>query len=457
MEIADFENNTNSELTNPTEQKLPNSKEAEEYVLGCIILDYNVADEVLNVINSKDFFHPSNRVIMEIIESLFSENKVIDHTTVVSELQRTGKLEIAGGLQHIADIVAHIPDVANIDAYVELIQDHSLERQMYSVCEKIRKNIVEGKYTHRELMQDSEKRFFNIVNGQNVDDFKRIDLLTDDVISIIENNKNSEGGLIGIDTGIPKLNQLTNGFKRAELVILAARPAVGKSALALNFARAACLAHKKVVYFSLEMGHDQLLMRMIATQSGVDLSSITSGKLSDDEMAMILQSKMTLDKFPLYIDQSSTSNVRDIKSKCQKLYREGNLDLIIIDYLQLLVSGDKNVGNSVQEVTKISRSLKQMAIQFGVPVIALSQLSRDIEKREDNKPVLADLRDSGSIEQDADMVMFLYRENPKKDADDTTKVVQSAKTKLLLAKNRQGQTGEVDLMFKGKNSQFIPL
>ena len=171
-------------------------------------------------------------------------------------------------------------------------------------------------------------------------------------------------------------------------------------------------------------------------------------------MALILQAKVVLDKYQLYIDQSSTNNVRDIKAKCQKLHREGNLDLIIIDYLQLLVSGDKNAGNNVQEVTKISRALKQMAIQFGVPILALSQLSREIEKRDDKKPVLADLRDSGSIEQDADIVMFLYRENDKREGD-TSKIIQSAKTKLLVAKNRQGRTGEVDLMFKGKFSQFI--
>lgn len=437
--------------------KLPCSREAEDYILGCVIIDYSIADEVLNSVTSKDFYYPDNRTLMEAIESLFEENKIIDHTTVVAELERTNKLELAGGLEHISEIMGSIPGVANIDAYLNLIQETSMERQMVKACEKIRENILTGKEPHRELVQHSEKEFFDVINGQNSDDFKRIDALTEGVIKIIETNKNKEGGLIGIDTGFSKLNTITNGFKKSELIILAARPAVGKSAFALNVAAAACKSKKHVVLFSLEMGHDQLLMRMLSAYSGVDLGKITSGKLSDDEMASLLMAKTALDKYGMYIDQSSTSNVRDIKSKCQKLYREGHLDLIIIDYLQLLVSGDKNVGNGVQEVTKISRALKQMAIQFNIPVLALSQLSRDIEKREDKKPVLADLRDSGSIEQDADIVMFLYRENPRKDSEDTTKVVQSAKTMLLVAKNRQGQTGEVPLIFKGKNSQFTEI
>ena len=434
--------------------KMPSSREAEDYIVGCVLIDSSISDEVLNSLNPSDFYFPDNRTLMEVIETLADEQKDINSVTVINELNRIGKLEMAGGYDHISEILNNIPSTANIDSYINVIQEASIERQLANACDKVRSDILKGKYVHRELMQNSERTLFDIINGQNTDDFKKVNLLTDEVIDIIESNKEKEGGLIGIDTGFTGLNNITNGLKKSELVILAARPAVGKSAFALNVAAAACKAKKHVVLFSLEMGHGQLLMRMLATQSNVDLSSITSGNLTDEQMALILQAKVVLDKYQLYIDQSSTNNVRDIKAKCQKLHREGNLDLIIIDYLQLLVSGDKNAGNNVQEVTKISRALKQMAIQFGVPVLALSQLSREIEKRDDKKPVLADLRDSGSIEQDADIVMFLYRENDKREGD-TSKIVQSAKTKLLVAKNRQGRTGEVDLMFKGKFSQFI--
>ncbi|MBQ7275931.1 MAG: replicative DNA helicase [Bacilli bacterium] len=434
--------------------KMPSSREAEDYIVGCILIDSSIADEVLNSLTAADFYYPDNRTLMEVIEILADEQKDINSVTVINELNRISKLEMAGGYDHISEILNNIPSTANIDSYINVIQEASVERQLANACDKVRSDILKGKYVHRELMQNSERALFDIINGQNTDDFKKVNLLTDEVIEVIENNKENEGGLIGIDTGFEELNKITNGFKKSELIILAARPAVGKSAFALNVAAAACKTKKHVVLFSLEMGSGQLLMRMLASQSGVDLSRITSGNLDDEQMALILQAKVVLDKYQLYIDQSSTNNVRDIKAKCQKLHREGNLDLIIIDYLQLLVSGDKNVGNIVQEVTKISRALKQMAIQFGVPVLALSQLSRDIEKRPDKKPVLADLRDSGSIEQDADIVMFLYRENDKKE-EDTSKIIQSAKTKLLVAKNRQGRTGEVNLMFKGKYSQFI--
>ncbi len=238
------------------------------------------------------------------------------------------------------------------------------------------------------------------------------------------------------------------------LIILAARPSIGKSTFALNLASNICEGKKNVAYFSLEMGHDQLIMRLLSTYSGINLSKIVSGDLTDDDMQLILQAKNKINKFGLYIDQSSTSNLRDIKVKCQKLYRENKLDMIIIDYLQLLSSGE-NRSNRVDEVSKISRGLKEMARMFGVPVLALSQLSRDIEKREDKRPVLADLRESGSIEQDADIVMFLHRELPKKDSgEDTTKVVYSAKTEVIIAKNRQCMTGSFTLFFKGANSIF---
>ena len=283
----------------------------------------------------------------------------------------------------------------------------------------------------------------------------RVDLLTDSVIDIIEENRNKDGNLVGIDTGFPDLNNMTSGFKKNELIILAARPSIGKSTLALNFAANACRNKKHVALFSLEMGHDQLIMRLLSTYSGLPLNKIVSGKLTDEEMRLLMQARTTINKFPLYIDQSSTTNIRDIKAKCLKLKKEGHLDFIIIDYLQLLGSGE-NLRNRVDEVSKISRALKEMARTFEIPVLALSQLSRNLEQREDKRPVLADLRESGSIEQDADIVMFLHRDTPKKqEGEDTTKVVRSAKTELIIAKNRQGATGSCDLIFKGAQSVFV--
>lgn len=434
--------------------KKPSSFEAESYIIGCLILYPEIADDVMNQISSSDFYYKDNYTIMEAIETLYNNHTIIDQVTVVDELKKNNKLEAAGGIDNIYSIIANIPSTANVDAYTYLINQKSTERKLFDVVDGIREDILKGNYEHEDLMIRSENRFSEVVKDQSKEEFKRIDLLTDDIITLIEENKERDSNLVGIDTGYPGLNKLTSGFKKGELIILAARPSIGKSTFALNLASNMCEKKSNVAYFSLEMGHDQLIMRLLSTFSGVNLTKIVSGDLSEEDMQLILQAKNKINKFGLYIDQSSTSNLRDIKVKCQKLYRENKLDAIMIDYLQLLSSGE-NKSNRVDEVSKISRGLKEMARMFGVPVLALSQLSRDIEKREDKRPVLADLRESGSIEQDADIVMFLHRETPKKDSgEDTTKMVYSAKTEVIIAKNRQGMTGSFNLIFKGGNSVF---
>ena len=431
---------------------LPSSKDAERYVLGALLVEKNVMEEVLTVIRSEDFYYSNHQVLMKAIEDVYRVRQSVDYVTVVDELKRTNKLEAAGGLDYIYDIVTEYPGAYHLDDNVNLVNEKSFERSLFDVVNKIRENIISGAFNHADLVVNSEKIFTDLMKRQSKSDFSRIDLLTDDILSIIEENQKLEGGIVGLDTGYPKLNEMTHGFKSGELIILAARPSVGKSTLALNIAEEMCKNKKNVAFFSLEMGHDQLIMRMLSTFSGVDLSKVIGGNLTNDEMAMVIRAKNDIDQLPLYIDQASTSTLRDIKMKCQKLYRENKLDCIIIDYLQLLSSGEKK-SNRVDEVGTISRGLKEMARQFNVPVLALSQLSRNIEQRDkDNQvPRLSDLRESGSIEQDADIVMFLHREPNKQELDQT---FRSAKTTVFIAKNRQGVTGEFDLIFKGNNSVF---
>ncbi len=434
--------------------KIPHSDEAERYILGCMLIDQSIIDQTISEISSEDFYSRPNKNVMLAIETLVKNNTIVDYTTVLDELKRLNLLKATGGNDYLYALMESVPTVANIEAYLTILHDKSLERKLYEVVNQIASNILKGDDNLTDLLAKSEKSFSDVINRQKVSDFKRIDLLTDSVISIIEENKNKDGNLVGIDTGYADLNKMISGFKKNELIILAARPSIGKSTLALNFAANACKNKKHVALFSLEMGHDQLIMRLLSTYSGISLSKLVSGDLTDEEMRLLMQARTTVNKFPLYIDQSSTTNLRDIKAKCLKLHREGHLDFIIIDYLQLLSSGENRLSR-VEEVSKISRGLKEMARFFEIPVLALSQLSRNIETREDKRPVLADLRESGSIEQDADIVMFLHRDTPKKqEGEDTTKVFRSAKTELIVAKNRQGSTGSVNLIFKGAQSVF---
>ena len=436
-------------------RKFPYSEEAERYILGCMMLDPSIVDQVLTEITSNDFHVRANKNVMIAIETLVKNSEIVDQLTVYNELQRSNTLEATGGIDYLYSLLDSVPSIANIEVYLNILHEKSLERKLLEVVNKIGADILKGDDHINDLIVKSEKQIMDVINGQKVSDFKRIDLLTDSVIEIIEENKNKEGNLVGLDTGYPDLNNLTSGVKKNELIILAARPSIGKSTLALNFAANACKNKKHVALFSLEMGHDQLIMRLLSTYSGLPLNKIVSGKITDEEMRLLMQARTTINKFPLYIDQSSTTNLRDIKAKCLKLKKEGHLDFIIIDYLQLLSSGE-NLKNRVEEVSKISRGLKEMARTFEIPVLALSQLSRSLEQREDKRPVLADLRESGSIEQDADIVMFLHRDTPKKqEGEDTTKVVKSAKTELIIAKNRQGATGSCGLIFKGAQSVFV--
>ena len=399
-------------------KKFPFSEEAERYILGCMMIDPTIVDQILSEITSDDFYVRSNKNVMVAIETLAKNNTTIDQLTVYNELIRLNTLEATGGIDYLYSLVEGVPSIANVEVYLNVLHEKTLERKLLEVVNKIGDNILKGDDNLSDLLVNSEKQFMDVINRQRVSDFKRIDLLTDSVIDIIEENKNKEGNLVGLDTGFAELNKLTSGFKKNELIILAARPSIGKSTLALNFAANVCRNKKHVALFSLEMGHDQLIMRLLSTYSGLPLNKIVSGDLNDEEMRLLMQARTTINKFPLYIDQTSTTNLRDIKAKCQKLKREGHLDFIIIDYLQLLSSGENKL-NRVEEVSKISRALKEMARLFEIPVLALSQLSRNIEQREDKRPVLADLRESGSIEQDADVVMFLHREVPKKQEGET--------------------------------------
>ena len=453
--------------TNDMQENLlrrPSAIEAEGYIIGCMLLYPDVVEDILSRLRAIDFADERNKVIFEAIEALSERKAYVDQTTLVNELEIENNLNRVGGIDYIYNLVASVPSSANIDAYTQLVNEKSMERRLFDCVDKIRDDILKGNTNHDDLMIRAENEFNYAINDTRGNNLTRVDNLTEKVLDIIEENKKNEGHLVGVDTGYKMLNEYTSGLKKGELIILAARPSIGKSTFALNVATHVASTKdngrdRGVAFFSLEMGYDQLIMRMLATYSKVDLRRIVSGDLTNEEMTLLEVARNKINKLHLYFDEASNTTLRYIKLQCQKLKRENKLDLIVIDYLQLLNSGEKETsGNRTEYVAKLTRGLKEMARSFEVPVIALSQLSRHIETREDKTPVLSDLRESGNIEQDADIVMFLHRDSPKKDdssGPDTTRMVYSAKTELIIAKNRQGATGRFNLIFKGATSEFM--
>ncbi len=436
------------------QRQIPSSREAENYVLGSVLIENRLVSEVVSQLDYTDFYFQENINIMNAIIALDKAKKEIDVSSVIEYLKQKGLYEATGGGEYLFELMDAIPSVANVAAYIQIIKEKSVERELLRKMQELSNQILDRKLSFEEIIDTAERNIIETLNKRKTVDLIRIDNVTDKVLSNIDRNKQKTGDtLTGLDTGFKALNKLTFGFQKGELIILAARPGIGKSAFALNVATNACeLMDAHVAFFSLEMGIDQLLMRLYSSHSGLTLNKIRSGKLNETEMASLYAAKTKLDRFNLYLDEAGATDVEELVTVCRKLKRDGKLDLVIIDYLQLLTTRRRTM-NRVDEVSKISRQLKMMSRELDVPVLALSQLSRLIEQRENKRPILSDLRESGSIEQDADIVMFLHRE-PAKGDEDTTRKFRNVQTELIVAKNRQGVTDSIRLVFKGAYSMF---
>lgn len=436
-------------------ERIPFNLEAENYIIGCLFVDPNLVGAVITRVSAEDFYRAENKNIMNAIINLYRRGEEIEPLKALEELKRLKLLEASGGNQYLFEIIETLPTTANIDSYLEILEEKSLLRQFYNATGLIGKEIIEGKEDFSVLGERALKRLNDLVEKRRTGDIKKIHRFTPEVIDIIEKNAQKTGTVIGLDTGFEELNKFTFGFQKGELVILAARPSIGKSALALNIASNACRnVGANVAFFSLEMGIDQLIMRLFSSFSGLSINKIRSGNLNQNEMSTLLLARSSVDHLNLYLDEASSSTLNDIKAKCIKLKREGKLDLVVIDYLQLIYVPEIR-ANRVEKVGEISRGLKLLARELEVPVLALSQLSRSAEQ--EGYPLLSHLRESGSIEQDADIVMFLHREQHGKDGEIDglpQKRLANYNTKLIIAKNRQGATGEIDLIFKGAQSTF---
>lgn len=445
----------------PSYENLYNNT-AERYVLGSILIDNNVINGVSGKLDIRDFYNEDNRKVYEAMLNLFKRDLAVELLLVIDELKRLNLTLTIDPKEYLLGLTDEVPTTASTDLYVNLVKDKAIERELHRVFNELNSDILSSKLEFNELLDKTEDAVLDLIKKRRTSELLTIEKAATRVYETIEKYNNEFGDVKGIPTGYPALDRATLGLQKGDLIILAARPSVGKSAFALNLAINACRSSDvSVAFFSLEMSIEQLMMRLFSYEGAIQMSKIQKGELSDQEMIILGRARQKLSSYHLYFDESNSSNIYDIRSKCRQLKQSGHLDLVIIDYLQL-ISGDGK-GSRQEEVAAISRSLKILAKELEVPVVALSQLSRSVETREDKRPVLSDLRESGSIEQDADIVMFLYRPEEKKSEGAEEEVVEASNVgpdttekqiELIIAKNRQGALNDIRYNFFPAECRF---
>lgn len=437
-------------------RKMPQNIEAEMSVISACFLMPSAADKVCENLTADMFFSEANKKIFEAIFNLHENKKPIDYTTMTNELEKNNTLALIGGIEYLGDVVDAIVSAANLEYYINIVQEKYLRRRLIEVSTNITTSAYEEASETNEVIENAEKQLFAVTKERKAGEFKSISEVLRTTQARIEYLAKNGSAITGLPTGFTELDMMTSGLHENELIIIAARPAMGKTAFVLNLAiNAALSTPKAVAIFNLEMGAEQLAERMIGSVGGIDMKRLKTGQLDDKDWQKVNEAMSELGETNIYIEDTSGITVGDIRAKCRRLYSsESGLGLVIIDYLQLIQGGARYAGNRQQEVSEISRSLKTMAIELKVPVIAAAQLSRAVELREDKRPIMSDLRESGSIEQDADIVAFLYRDdyyNPDKhDLSSSTSV-----TEFIVGKHRGGNTGTVELLFEKNFSNFM--
>ncbi|GMR70123.1 replicative DNA helicase [Aerococcus viridans] len=440
----------------------PQSIEAEQAVLGAILLDSDVFISVLEYVSADDFYSRANQLIFEAMEELNRDDEAIDALTVQQKLNNMHMLENVGGYEYIFQLANDTPTAANAEYYARIVEEKSLLRKLIQASNKIARESFEQEESVSVILDEAEKSILNVAENRNRNGFIHIrDVVFESMQNLDDLSKNGQD-VTGIPTGYPDLDAMTAGLQPEELIILAARPAVGKTAFALNIAQNVATKQDGVVaVFSLEMGAGSLVNRMICAEGSINAGHLRTGQLTEDEWSDLIVASGALSEADIYIDDTPGIRVTEIRSKSRRLLKErGRLDLIVIDYLQLIEGSGKRNENRQQEVSDISRQLKKIAKELHVPVIALSQLSRGVEQRQDKRPVLSDIRESGSIEQDADIVAFLYRddyyERGEGEDDDggSEPRLEDNIVEVIIEKNRSGARGTVKLIFTKEFNKF---
>lgn len=436
-------------------RKMPQNLEAEMSILSGCLLMKSAADKVCEEMIPDMFFSDANRKIFEAIYNLHEAKKPIDMTTLTNELEKNNTLALIGGMEYLSEVVDAIVSAANLEYYINIVQEKYLRRRLIEVSTNITTSAYEEETNTSDVIDNAEKQIFTVTKERKASELKSISEVLRSTQERLEFLAQNGSAITGLPTGFTDLDILTSGLHENELIIIAARPAMGKTAFALNLAvNAALSTPKAVAIFNMEMGAEQLAERMIASVGGIDQNKLKTGRLDDKDWQKVNEAMSELGETNLYIEDISGITVGDIRAKCRRLATsEKGLALVLIDYLQLIQGSSRYAGNRQQEVSEISRSLKTMALELKVPVIALAQLSRNVELREDKRPIMSDLRESGSIEQDADIVAFLYRDdyyNPdSKNLSSNTSI-----TELIIGKHRSGNTGTVELLFEKNLSNF---
>ena len=432
---------------------LPQKLDAEQALLGCMLIDEKVPMTILSELKSEDFYSNAHKSIFEAMFTVYKKNMPIDFVTVTDELDNQGILNEVGSVAYITSLTNAVPSSANFKHYAELIKRDSMLRKLIAGGQAI----VEHSFNTEdktEAMTFAEKTIFDLSQNEETSHLTSAETALNEVINKFETIEKDKSSLAGIKTGFYGLDLLTNGLQKSDLILLAARPAVGKTSLAMNIVNNIALNGGSCAIFSLEMSAAQLMQRAICSTAMVSMSKALKGELSSKEWKLLLEAKDKLSKAKIYIDDSALNTPVDILSKCRRIKREHGLDVVMIDYLQLMSSGNKRTDNRQTEVSEISRNLKIAAKELNVPIICLSQLSRAVEGRKGNRPMLSDLRESGAIEQDADIVMFIH--NPDKYLEDDNAIKQGI-VELIVAKHRNGPTDTIKLKFISEHTTFCNL
>ena len=416
-----------------------------------MLTDKDATIAAVEVLKEEDFYREDNKMIYRAILNLYNRAEPIDIITLKAELTSMGKFEAVGGLEYLADLPEKVPTTANVDKYINIVKEKSILRNLIKTANEIITLGYDPTEEVEDIMDAAEKKIFNIMQSKNQKGYTPIKDVLIETFAELEKLYNQKQHITGIPTGFADLDYKTAGLHGSDLILVAARPAMGKSAFALNIAANAALRAKvPVAIFSLEMSKEQMVNRILCSEAMVDSNKVRTGKLDEQDWGKLAATLGPLSESEIYIDDTPGISVMEIRAKCRKLKLEKNIGLVVIDYLQLIQGTNKRVGSREQEISEISRSLKILAKEIDVPVIALSQLSRAPEQRPDHRPMLSDLRESGAIEQDADIVMFLYRDDYYNEDSEKKNIAE-----VILAKHRAGSTGTVELLWLGNYTKFV--
>ena len=427
----------------------PHSAEAEQTVLASALIDHIAVEKIVNLLNADDFYFEANKEIFDSIRQVHIENIPVDAVTVTEELKKRGKVDYIGGYEYLAKLTDNIITSKNVEAYCNIIREKATLRRLIMASNEIIEKGYNENDDVQKIIELAESRIFSISQNRSVNSFSEIKDVLMDLFNTLEERAMNRGSITGLTTGYDDLDRMTSGLQKSDLILLAARPSMGKTALALNISMNAVKTGASVALFSLEMSKEQYVQRILSMESMVDSSKLRTGNLDDDDWTRLISTMSTISNYNVFIDDTAAISVFEIMSKCRRLKMEKGLDLIVVDYLQLMSDGT-NTSNRQQEISNISRGLKALAREMDCPVLALSQLSRAPELRQDHRPIMSDLRESGAIEQDADIAMMLYRDEYYYKEESEKKGI----TDVIIAKQRNGPVGTVELAWVSQYTKF---